>query len=47
MAITIALVTVADVVDVKPQHHRVVFVNHVVAVHRVAPHEVAEPEVEF
>src|ERR1051325_3855179 len=46
MAITIALVSVAHVVDVKPQHHRVVFVNNVVAVHRVAPHEVAEPEVE-
>ena len=42
---TVVLVVVAHVVDIEPQHHRVVFVNRVVTVHRVAPGEVAEAEV--
>ncbi len=42
---TVVLVIVSHVVDVKPQHHRVVFVNRVVTVHRVAPGKVAEAEV--
>ena len=47
MTITITLVIVSDVVDVKPQHHRVIFMNRVVAVHRVTAGEVAEAEVDI
>ena len=42
---TVVLVVVAHVVDVKPKHHRVVLVNRVVAMHRVAPHKIAEAEI--
>src|SRR5215467_11565404 len=35
-------VGVADRPDVEPQHHRVILVNRVVAMHRVLPVEVAE-----
>ncbi len=45
MVATVVLVVVTHVVDVKPQHHRVVFVNRVVTVHRVAPREIAEAEI--
>lgn len=47
MVATVVLVVVAHVVDIKPQHHRVVFVNRIVTVHRVTAHEVAEPEVDL
>src|SRR5687768_4794569 len=46
-AITVLLVIVSHVVDIKAQHHRVVFVNRVVAVHRVTSDKVAEPEVDL
>ena len=38
------LVVVPHVIYVEPQHHGVVLVNRVVAVHRVAPDEVSEAE---
>ena len=48
MVIAVApLVAIPDIINVESQHHRVVFVNHVVAVHWVAPHEVAEAEEQF
>src|SRR4030095_11358269 len=48
MVMTVAaLVAVSGIVDVKPQHHRVVLVNRIVAVHGVAPHEIAEAEEQF
>ena len=42
---TVILVVVSHVVDVKSQHHGVVFVNRVVTVHWIASGEVAEAEV--
>ena len=45
MAATTTLVIVSRIIDVKPQHHRVIFVNRVVAVHRITAGEVAEAEV--
>ena len=42
-----ALVAVPDIVNVEPQHHRVVFVNRVVTVKWIAPDEIAEPEEQF
>ena len=47
MPIVATLIAVAGIVYVEPQHHRVVFVNRVVAVHGVAPDEVAEAEEQF
>src|SRR5688572_26832072 len=38
------LAVVPRIVYIPPQHHRVVLVNRVVAVHRVAPDEVSEAE---
>src|SRR6185369_13310927 len=38
------LVAVPDIVNVEPQHHRMVFMDHVVAMHRIAPYKVAETE---
>ena len=44
MTITV-LAIVPRIVYIEPQHHRVVLVNRVVAVHRVAPHKIAEAEI--
>ena len=44
MTTTISLTVVPHVIYVEPQHHRVVLVNRVVAVHWVAPDEVSEAE---
>ena len=45
MRITITFIVVSDVINIKPQHHCVVFVNNVVAVHRITSGEVSETEV--
>src|SRR6185503_3966374 len=42
-----ALAVVPDIVNVESQHHRVVLVNDVVAMHWVTPNEIAEPEKQF
>jgi hypothetical protein len=47
MAVTVVFVVVAHVVDVKSQHHGVVFVNGVVTVHWVSAYKVAEAEVDL
>ena len=47
MTVVATFVAVTDIVNVKPQHHRVVFVNRVVAVHRIAPDEITETEEQF
>src|SRR4030095_16880232 len=44
---TVILVVVSHVVDVKSQHHGVVFVNRVVTVHRVTSHKVTEAEIDL
>ena len=41
------LVVVSHVINVKPQHHGVIFVNGVVTVHRIASDKVAETEIDL
>src|SRR5207245_2092776 len=41
-----SLVVISHRGKLPPQHHRVVFMDHVVAVHRIAPEEVSETEKE-
>ena len=47
MIIITILVVIAHIIYIEPQHHRMVLVNRVVAVHWVAPDEVPEAKEEF
>src|SRR5262249_12119772 len=41
------LILVSRSTDVEPQHHRVVFMDHVVTMHRISSQKVAEGEEQF